>query len=116
MKNPGHVKAFATLRKDDAMIVAVIRFGRIAMLMAFARMLKANTSEMTTQLPGPKPDEKNARYVAKDPINTILASGLSPSMVALTTWNAREDLRVKKTRWKRNARARSSHTYNKGSS
>jgi hypothetical protein len=54
--------AFAVERNVDAIRVAVNRLQNVARLIAFARIIVENTSEGTSQAPGPIPMLKNAKY------------------------------------------------------
>lgn len=62
MKKPNQVMALATERNEDAKIVAVARFPKVARLIAFARIVVVKTSDGISQAPGPIPILKNARY------------------------------------------------------
>lgn len=64
-KYPAHVKLSATVRNVEVTTVAVMRFRKVAMLIAFARIVVENTSAGISHAPGPIPNEKKERYNAK---------------------------------------------------
>ena len=62
MKKPDQVIAVATERNEEAKIVAVARFEKVARLIAFARIDVGKTSDAIIHVAGPIPILKNARY------------------------------------------------------
>ena len=62
MKKPDQDNAFATERNEEAKIVAMARFEKVARLIAFARIDVVNTSDAIVHVAGPIPKLKNARY------------------------------------------------------
>mmetsp|Transcript_27030 Transcript_27030/g.41403 ORF Transcript_27030/g.41403 Transcript_27030/m.41403 type:complete len:131 (+) Transcript_27030:601-993(+) len=75
-KKPDHDNLSATVRNEDVTIVAATRFKKVAMLIAFARIVVENTSAGINQAPGPIPSEKKHKYKA-NPITPTVA--LPPS-------------------------------------
>ena len=82
MKKPDQVIAFATDRNEEAKIVAVARFAKVARLIAFARIDVVKTSDAIVHVPGPIPILKNARYKAKPTIAPISLASAPMKLMA----------------------------------
>mmetsp|Transcript_25360 Transcript_25360/g.41177 ORF Transcript_25360/g.41177 Transcript_25360/m.41177 type:complete len:217 (-) Transcript_25360:901-1551(-) len=80
MKKLDEPIAFDTERNEEAKIVAVARFPKVARLIAFARMDVVKTSDAIVHVAGPIPILKNARY---NPNPTIAPTSLATAPMKL---------------------------------
>ena len=76
-KYPAHEMLSATVRNVEVTTVAVIRFKKVAMLIAFARIVVEKTSAGISHAPGPIPNEKKDRYNAKATIPRSVPSSMT---------------------------------------
>mmetsp|Transcript_28889 Transcript_28889/g.49195 ORF Transcript_28889/g.49195 Transcript_28889/m.49195 type:complete len:143 (-) Transcript_28889:1159-1587(-) len=86
MKKPDQVMAVATERNEEANIVAVARFAKVARLIAFARIDVVKTSDAIVHVAGPIPILKNARYNA-NPTIAPTSLGRAPMKLMATMKN-----------------------------